>query len=87
MITSKWLTAFFGSLLITVTTGCSSLHKTTHYNEWFKGQPAVTDSLQEPCISCGEDWIFIGNEPFAAQVQSVREQGYDGTNWDTTVRY
>jgi len=50
------------------------------------GEPAKTDSLSEPCIKCGEDWIFINNEPFAAQRQANREQGYDGTNWEV-VRY
>ena len=69
-----------------LTTGCS-LHTTTHSNEWLKGEPATLGTLAEPCIICGEDWIFIPNEPFAAQHQSRREQGYDGTNWGTTVVY
>ena len=70
-----------------VTTGCS-LNSTTHSNEWLTGQAAVTgQSMKEPCIKCGEDWIFIQNEPFAAQHLSRREQGYDGTNWGTTVKY
>ena len=79
------LTIIIGSLLL-LTTGCSSLQKTSHYNEWFIGEPAKTDSLTEPCIICGEDWIFINNEPFAAQKQAQREQGYDGTNWEV-IRY
>ena len=45
------------SLLI-FTTGCS----VTKNNEWMMGSLPV-DSLQEPCIKCNEDWIFIQNEP------------------------
>ncbi len=31
----------------------------------------------DPCIKCGEDWIFIANEPNAAIRQSKREQGWE----------
>jgi len=79
MMKSLRLTMLICSLA--VFTGCSSMSGTTHYNEWLVGKSA-TDGLAEPCIKCGEDWIFINNEPFAAQNQSRREQGYDGTNYE-----
>ena len=84
------LTIVIGSLML-ITTGCSSVGTITKNNEWFMGEPATADSLKEPCIACGEDWIFIGNEPFAAQKQPYRENGFylnkNGTNYDTTVSY
>jgi len=76
-LTTKRLTAILASLAILMLTGCSS--------SLIKGDPQ-TVGLQEPCIICGEDWIFIQNRGSNAQL-SAREQGYDGTNYDTTVRY
>ena len=42
-------------------------------------QRAFTNSSTagDPCIKCGEDWIFIANEPNAAIRQSKREQGWE----------
>ena len=76
-------------LLLTIifTTGCSA----TKNNEWLMGS-VPTDTLSEPCIKCGEDWIFIQNEPFGAQY-SLKRKGYvagtagTDTSWSNTVRY
>ena len=74
------------SLLI-LTTGCSA----TKNNEWMMGSLPV-DSLQEPCIKCNEDWIFIQNEPFGAQYKLKRDGYVPGTansdsSWSNKVRY
>jgi hypothetical protein len=71
------------SLLI-LTTGCSA----TKNNEWMMGSLPV-DSLQEPCIKCNEDWIFIQNEPHRGMWSSKRK-GYDSKvpgSWSKHIRY
>ncbi len=71
------------SLLI-LTTGCSA----TKNNEWMMGSLPV-DSLQEPCIKCNEDWIFIQNEPHGA-LWSNKRRGYDSKvpgSWSKHIRY
>ena len=71
------------SLLI-LTTGCSA----TKNNEWMMGSLPV-DSLQEPCIKCNEDWIFIQNEPFGA-FWSNKRKGYNPKepgSWSKHIRY
>ena len=72
-------------LLLTIifTTGCSA----TKNNEWLMGS-IQADSLQEPCIKCNEDWIFIQNEPFGAQYSEKRKGYVPGVpgSW-SKVRY
>ncbi len=66
-------------LLICLTTGCASV--TTTNNEWLMGHSVNDGSLKEPCIKCGEDWIFIPNEPFAAQRQLERAGGWNNFSY------
>jgi hypothetical protein len=70
--------------LLLFTTGCS----VTKNNEWMMGSLPV-DSLQEPCIKCNEDWIFIQNEPHRGMWSSKRK-GYDSKvpgSWSKHIRY
>ena len=66
-------------LLICLTTGCASV--STQNNEWLMGHSANEGTLREPCIKCGEDWIFIPNEPFASQRQMEREGGWQNYSY------
>tara|TARA_Y100001954_G_C15824803_1_gene611707 strand:- start:1819 stop:1959 length:141 start_codon:yes stop_codon:yes gene_type:complete len=45
------------------------------------GHSANDGTLREPCIKCGEDWIFIPNEPFASQRQMEREGGWQNYSY------
>ena len=49
-------------------------------HEWLNSQVRKGDRPGDVCVICGEDWIFIPNEPFAAQRQAHREQGFTWTN-------
>jgi len=67
------------SLLIAslaVTTGCSSLSSNNPRLEWLTGgDVAYGDRPGDVCISCGENFTFIPNEPFNAQRTRDREGG------------
>ncbi|SVC00847.1 uncharacterized protein METZ01_LOCUS253701 [marine metagenome] len=65
--------------LITFTTGCSSfggINSNPEY-EWLTGDSKVAkgDLPGDPCISCGENWTFIPNEPNGA-VRGAERQGF-----------
>lgn len=49
-------------------------------HEWLNSNVRKGDRPGDVCVICGEDWIFIPNEPFAAQRQAYREQGFTWTN-------
>lgn len=51
--------------------GCSSIIDETPLS------PRYGDRPGDPCIKCGEDWIFIPNEPYAAIRQSKRVYGFE----------
>lgn len=63
-----------GSMLITLS-ACNSVHN-----------PRYGDAPGDPCIKCGENWIFIQNEPFGALKQSKR-QGHDWNDPSTIAHY
>lgn len=45
------------------------------HTEWLLQGDRYGDRSYDPCIKCGENWIFIPQEPFHAQRQAHRE-GY-----------
>lgn len=57
--------------------GCGTMNT---QNEWYNASgPAYGDAPGDPCIRCGEDWIFIPNEPLAAIKAPQRRTGFDWT--------
>ena len=68
--------------LFAFTTGCSSLSSVNSSPklEWLTGgkKVALGDKPGDVCITCGENWIFIPNEPNGA----VREAQRQGFTWD-----
>ena len=63
-----------------VTTGCSvsSLTENPKY-EWLTGgQAAYGDKPGDVCYTCGENFIFIKNEPLGAQREAWRNGFYWG---------
>ena len=73
--------------LFAFTTGCSSLGSVSQNPEyeWLTGGKKVAkgDKPGDVCISCGENWIFIPNEPNGA-IREVRRQGF--TSWDCGIK-
>ena len=72
-------------ILILFTTGCSvtTLSKDPKY-EWLTGgDSAYGDRPGDVCISCGENWVFIQNEPLGAQ----REAKRNGFEWGKGCMY
>jgi hypothetical protein len=60
---------------------CSGTIKgTINQHEWLQTDVRKGDKPTDPCIICGENWIFIPNEPFAAQRQAHRDQGFTWAN-------
>jgi hypothetical protein len=54
--------------LATITAGCSSLNTSNPRLEWLTaGDTAYGDRAGDVCISCGENFTFIPNQPFNAQ--------------------
>ena len=80
------ITAFI-LCLFAFTTGCSSLGgmQTNPEYEWLTGGKKVAkgDKPGDVCISCGENWIFIPNEPNGA-VREAQRQGF--TSWDCGIK-
>jgi len=71
------------ALILAFTTGCSSfggINSNPSY-EWLHGGKKVAkgDRPGDVCISCGENWIFIPNEPDGAVKQAQREGFYWGS--------
>jgi hypothetical protein len=52
-------------LAVVVLSGCSSV-------EWLGKTERSGYKDYDPCISCGEKWVQIPNEPFAAQKAAAR---------------
>lgn len=61
-----------GLFLAILSLGACSLNPHT---EWLLQGDRYGDRSYDPCIKCGENWIFIPQEPNHAQRQAERE-GY-----------
>ncbi len=58
---------------------CSGTIKgSINQHEWLQTGVKKGDRPGDVCVICGEDWIIIPNEPFAAQRQAHRA----GFRWD-----
>lgn len=69
-------------------TSLLSACSTTPHNEWaFTDSPHYGDHYDDPCIRCGEDWIFIPNEPHAASKQAKRVYGFQWGDKEFTPKY
>jgi len=56
---------------------CSGTIKgSINQHEWLQTGVKKGDRPGDVCVICGEDWIMVPNEPFAAQRQAVRDQGF-----------
>lgn len=82
MKTSKRIsiTVPFALLIAFGVTGCSSLHETV-----------TTTSIPgyrhyDPCIRCGESWIIMPNQPFAALHQSKNKPGFTQSDYEAGLR-
>jgi hypothetical protein len=53
--------------------------------EFLEG-PRYGDAPGDPCFRCGEDWIFLPNERFAAQKGAAR-QGFEWGDTHNAPRY
>jgi len=68
------------SMIIMLSNCAGTMQGWLNEHEWLNSSVRPGDRPGDVCTICGEDWIIIPNEPFAAQRQAARQ----GFTWSNT---